>query len=144
MLILGDIAFQDYEIPERIEFGGKQALATHKLIGGRRVIDAMGPDDHDPTWSGRLQGETATERALRLEEMRRAGALLALSFGDFFYQVVISDLKLTFERSYQILYALTVTIVSSDDDFAEETLDGAVDADMGEAGERVDEFADAA
>lgn len=144
MLILGDIVFEHYEIPERIEFGGKQALATHKLIGGRRVVDAMGPDDHDPSWSGRLQGETATDRALQLEEMRSAGHVLALSFGDFFYEVVISDLKLTFERTYQIPYTITVTIVSGDEDVLNDNLDDAVDADLGEARGRVSEFSEAA
>lgn len=144
MLILGDVIFERYEIPERIEFGGKQSLAVHKLIGGRRVVDALGADDHDPTWSGRLQGETATDRALLLDEMRRAGRLLALSFGDFFFSVVISDLKLTFERTYQVLYSLTVQIVSSDDDAPDDSLDDAVSGDMTAAEQSADDFMDAA
>jgi hypothetical protein len=144
MLILGNFVFQDYEIPERIEFGGKQALAVQKLIGGRRIIDAMGPDDHDPSWSGRLQGENATERALQLDEMRNAAQLLGLSFGDFFFQAVIADLKLVFERSYQILYTITVTIITRDDDAQDDNLDDAVDGDMSEAENSVDEFKEAA
>lgn len=52
VLVLGPIAFADFEIPERIRFGGNQRLAVHQLPGGRRVVDALGRDDGEICWSG--------------------------------------------------------------------------------------------
>jgi hypothetical protein len=52
VLVLGPVAFSDFEDPERIRFGGAQRLAVHKLPGGARVIDALGPDDTEIGWSG--------------------------------------------------------------------------------------------
>jgi hypothetical protein len=37
LVMLGGIVFERFEIPEKINFGGKQTLAIHKLIGGRRT-----------------------------------------------------------------------------------------------------------
>ena len=54
---LGGFAFQDFEVPERIPAGGEQMLAIHKLVGGRRVIDAMGRDDAALEWSGYFLGD---------------------------------------------------------------------------------------
>ena len=42
ILQLGDFQFQQQEIPESIPFGGEQALAVHRLVGGVKVVDAMG------------------------------------------------------------------------------------------------------
>jgi hypothetical protein len=44
--------FSKLEIPSKINFGGKQNLVTHELIGGNRVIDAMGKSDSALAWSG--------------------------------------------------------------------------------------------
>ena len=43
-VILGGIVFQDFKIPERINFGGAQRLVVHKLVGGNRTVDALGSD----------------------------------------------------------------------------------------------------
>jgi hypothetical protein len=51
-LTLGDFTFARYEIPERIPFGGDQQLNVHKLVGGVRVIDALGADPMPIEWSG--------------------------------------------------------------------------------------------
>ena len=51
-LLLGPIAFGGREVPDKINWGGKQMLAVHKNIGGTRVIDAMGPDPVDIKWAG--------------------------------------------------------------------------------------------
>jgi len=77
-LILGGFTFIDYAIPEEVPQGGEHHLVVHKLIGGNRVIDAMGPDDADISWSGRFQGPTATPKANALDPLRRAGAQLPL------------------------------------------------------------------
>ena len=34
-IVLGSFVFQDLEVPETINFGGKQILVKHQLIGGK-------------------------------------------------------------------------------------------------------------
>jgi hypothetical protein len=41
------------EVPDIIPFGGHQRPAIHNQLGGKRVIDAMGPDPTAIHWSGR-------------------------------------------------------------------------------------------
>ena len=43
VLLLGPIAFADFATPDCAPFGGRQQMAVHKLIGGQRVIDTLGP-----------------------------------------------------------------------------------------------------
>lgn len=110
-LTLGAITFANYEIPERLNFGGLQALSVKKLVGGQRVIDAMGPDDDDIAWSGLFFESVATFRAQYLDQMRRLGTAIPLTWGQFNYLVVIKDFKANFERTYQIPYSITVTVI---------------------------------
>lgn len=110
-LTLGQVTFANFEIPERINFGGTQSLSVKQLVGGLRVIDSMGRIDDDITWSGLFFGSTATFRAQFLDGMRVAGQQLNLNYSQFNYNVVIKDFKASFERFYQIPYTITVTVV---------------------------------
>ena len=65
-LLLGPVAFQDFELPANIGFGGEQRLAVHCLPGGARVIDVLGRDDAEITFSGIFSGSDATLRARTL------------------------------------------------------------------------------
>ena len=73
VMILGPFVFTDFAVPDRLPFGGKQHMTVHKMPGGSRVIDCMGPDDDDRSWSGILWGDDALAEALTLDAMRRAG-----------------------------------------------------------------------
>ncbi len=140
-LVLGDFVFADMEIPERISgLGGKQAITSHKLLGGARVVDVMGRDDGDPAWSGRFRGANATERALELEAMRIAGEQPILSFGSFYYLVVIQSFDFVFERAYQILYSITLNVVTSLVAEATDTLDDLVTSDLDALSGYVDQY----
>jgi hypothetical protein len=112
-LILGGFAFTDYAIPEVVAQGGEHNLVVHKLIGGNRVIDAMGPDDADISWSGRFQGPSATPNAMALDQLRKAGAQLPLIIDSQVYTVAIKKFEWDYQRSYQILYRITCVVVSS-------------------------------
>ena len=133
-LILGGIAFldSDYSVPEKVPFGGKQTIAKHKLIGGYRVLDAMGVDDCDIKWSGRLQGAQATAKALAIDAMRQAGQPVSLTWDQFTYTVLIEEALFEFERPYQVLYrisCITQTSPGGPTNFAS-TLDGLVSSDL--------------
>lgn len=114
-LRLGGVTFGRFEIPEQINFGGKQALTTHKLPGGERIIDAMGRDDDDVTWSGRFRGNQAVARARAVDRMRAAGRPVTLSWGSFRYRVLVESFKADFRRAYEIDYSVNCVVLKAAD-----------------------------
>jgi hypothetical protein len=145
-LILGGFTFSDYSIPEVVPQGGQHNLVVHKLIGGNRVVDAMGPDDSDISWSGRFQGSGATGKAMALDQLRKAGAQLPFVVDSQFYSVCIKQFEWDYQRPYQILYRITCLVVSSMGGAIAPptTLDVLIGGDMGLAGRLVTSFAAAA
>src|SRR5580704_5491481 len=101
-LILGPILFADFEVPREIPFGGTQTLVVKKLVGGDRVIDAMGRDDMDIRWSGRFRGALAEGRARAVDQMRIAGQQQLLSWSTLLYLVVIDRFEATFEQPFEV------------------------------------------
>ncbi len=124
-LVLGGITFQDFEIPERINFGGRQHAVVHKLMGGNRVVDAMGPDPDDVRWSGRFRGPNAMERAQALDAMRAAGAQVSLSYMSTYLTVLITEFRADPERVYEVPYKITCLVVS---DLVNDALGAIVDS----------------
>lgn len=114
MLLLGPIAFQDFEIPETLTFGGTQSLTIHRLPGGARVIDAMGRDDAELCWSGTFSGPFASERARAIDLLRAQGQPLALIWGAFFYTVVIARFEAEYSRATWIPYRLACTVLADE------------------------------
>lgn len=113
MLILGDVEFQEFEIPENLPIGGQQAGKLHKLPGGARVFDAHGPDDDDISWSGRFRGASALDRATALDSMRRAGDELQLSVLGLSYTVVIAKFSADIRRGgFEIPYNISVHVIT--------------------------------
>ena len=111
ILVLGGFEFAGFEIPERIPFGGDQRLVTHELVGGQRVIDAMGRSDAPLEWSGFFIGQNALERARYLDNLRVAGQELPLTWSEFSYYVVVQSFRCSFERSYKLPYSITCMVV---------------------------------
>lgn len=109
-LSLGGVVFQGFEIPETINFGGEQKLVVHKLPGGGRIIDAMGPDDADIRWSGRLRGSGSEERGMMLDYMRRQGRKVLLAWGLHRYQVVIRSFEANYQNPYETPYSIACTV----------------------------------
>lgn len=143
-LILGDIVFADFEIPSKISgLGGKQTLAKHVLLGGARVTDAMGQEDGDPSWEGRFRGDNATDRAQALDAMRISGQEFSLSWGVFFYSVVIEEFTFDYERSYEIPYRIKCYITQVITPDVPASLDDQVSADLASFSDQVSAFSDA-
>ena len=110
-LLLGPVLFQDFELPERISWGGKQRLTVHRLPGGTRVIDALGRDDKEITWSGVFSGSGGSGRARTLDLMRADGSVWPLTWEAFFYSVVIASFDADYSRSNWIPYRITCTVL---------------------------------
>jgi nucleoid-associated protein YgaU len=113
-LQLGDFVFSRFEVPEEIPFGGDQKLIVHELIGGVRVVDAMGDQPTALDWSGIFVGQDALDRALYLDGQRKAGHALSLTWSGLRFTVVIRALNCSFRRFYRLPYRITCEVVSDD------------------------------
>lgn len=111
---LEGIAFDGFEVPEAMPFGGDQALAVHKLIGGQRVIDAMGRDDAPIEWTARFIGSDAVSRAKAIDAIRIGGAAVSLTWSSFSYTVVVKSFRPMYHAENWLDYSLTCEVVSDD------------------------------
>ena len=113
-LVLGGMVFTDFAVPEHMPFGGEQAMVVHKLPGGQRVIDTLGPDDMNITWNGRFWGNGALGQAMALDAMRRAGTPLPLVYAGHAYIVVIDSFSAEIERvPMNVLYHISCTVATN-------------------------------
>jgi hypothetical protein len=90
-LVLGGIAFDGYSTPRSMMGGGAQAMVVHKLPGGARVIDTLGPDEADIAWEGEFFGNNAYTTALAFDGMRAAGSVVALTWGGQYRAVIVKN-----------------------------------------------------
>lgn len=114
ILVLGQVAFSDFEVPEHISFGGRQRLAVHELPGGLRIVDALGRSDGEVSWSGVFAGENATSRARLLDLMRVQGMAIPLTWDALFYSVVISAFEAQYRKNWWVPYRISCTVLRDD------------------------------
>jgi hypothetical protein len=112
-ITLGDIVFEAFEVPEQIEFGGRQRMAIHDLPGGGRVIDLLGPTDSDLVFSGIFSGSGAGTRARSLDAMRAAGQPQPLSWDGNSYVVILADTVFSYAKPWWIPYQLRCVVQSN-------------------------------
>jgi len=112
ILTLGGVPFQDMEVPEKISFGGKQRVAVQNLIGGGRVVEALGLDDGEISFSGIFSGGDAVSRAQLLDAARALGATLPLVWDGFFYTVIIEEFTAEYRKTNLIPFTITCVVVS--------------------------------
>jgi len=112
VLQLGGFQFQRQEIPPSLPFGGEQALAIHRMVGGTKVVDSMGAFSGPIEWSGWLLGQNALSRARELDRLRVAGNSLLLQWSELAFSVVVRDFRADFQRFYQIPYRISCEVVS--------------------------------
>jgi hypothetical protein len=112
ILTLGGVPFQDMEVPEKISFGGKQRVAVQNLIGGGRVVSALGLDDGVISFSGIFSGADAVNRAQLLDAARALGAALPLVWDGFYYSVILQEFSAEYRKPNLIPFAITCVVVS--------------------------------
>lgn len=112
LIVLGNVVFDGFEVPSRVRFGGAQSVKIHKLIGGGRIIDALGRDDAALSWSGILSGSFAADRARQLDALRAAGNAKILTWDAFSYSVVIAQLEFDFCNPWWIPYHISCMVQS--------------------------------
>lgn len=111
-ITLENFEFAETEIPSSMPFGGDQSLSVHKLIGGFKVVDAMGYFPGDLTWSGVFLGGNAVLRANYLKGLAEAGKPVTLKWGEFSYLVVVRQFQPTYLRSVEVSYTITCEAVA--------------------------------
>src|SRR3954447_2627883 len=127
VLTLGSVLFTDFEVPESINFGGEQMLSIRKLVGGDRVIDAMGRDDDDIHWSGRFRGSPGEVRARLGDYSRIQGQELVLAWSSFRYLVIVRSFKADFQvAGLEVPYSIACTVI---EDLTNPILDTSMSAD---------------
>jgi hypothetical protein len=122
-LMLGPMLFRDFEMPDRVGWGGAQRLSVHRLASGLRVIDALGRDDADIVWNGVFTGEDAPQRARALDLMRTGGAVWPLTWNWYNYSVVVASFRAEYLRPNWIPYRISCKVLR---DESAGTLDAAV------------------
>lgn len=133
VLTLGNIAFLQREVPDTINFGGRQMLSVHRNLGGSRIIDAMGPDPAPIHWSGHFLTVpgivgTAAARARAVDQLRKSGAQVTLAWGSFSYQVVVSHFDAVYKNEWEISYKITCVVLQDNgvQSFTSPTLDAVI------------------
>lgn len=109
----GPFVFTDAEVPEHIPHGGTQALSIDRMIGGRRIVRPMGPDEDDISFSG-LFAYQGTARSDFLDSVRRRGDLCKLTWDNRIFQVIIASYHPDYRKPYEVAYTITFTVVSND------------------------------
>ena len=108
----GPFVFTAAEVPEHIRHGGTQALSIDRMIGGRRIVRPMGPDEDDITFSG-LFAYQGTARSDFLDSVRRRGDLCTLTWDNRRMLVVVSAYRPDYRKPYEIGYTITLSVVSN-------------------------------
>ena len=97
-------------------------MAVHRLVGGGRVVDAMGADDADVEWGGILTGPDAPERLRVLEALRRGGEAVGLAWSGYRYTVVVRTLRAWVMGPCWVPYRITCAVLAEGDAGGAETL----------------------
>ena len=105
------ITFQDLEVPEHVTWGGEQLISVHQLIGGTRIIDALGPSDAPLAWAGVFLTSSAVDRARFCDTLRRTGEECTVTWGEFTYTGVVSNFSADYTRGgLYVPYRITLTV----------------------------------
>lgn len=113
---IADLTAWGFAVPTELPWGGAQRLGIHQLPAGRRVIDSMGPDDHDITWKGsfiqRGQGDPdPVETARYIDYLRKQGAPVTLQWDVFEYLVLIEQFKPSYEYQTRVPFEMVLKVV---------------------------------
>lgn len=114
-LVLGDFTFAEFEIPDELaSLGGQMALRIHRPVGGKRVIDAMGPDYEPIRWRGQFRGPDALARAQALTRMWLSGREFSLTWESYAFTVVIAEYLPRPQSAREVPYSISCEVVRDD------------------------------
>jgi hypothetical protein len=97
-LSLGGITFDNFSTPDHMMGGGRQSMVVHKLPGGARVVDTLGPDEANVAWNGFFYGNNAYASVLALDALRASGTTVPLIFGGQYRSVIVESFAYQIRR----------------------------------------------
>ena len=86
-------------------------MHTHKYPGGVRTVDTMGPDDDVLRWGGWFEAILAEARARQMDQLRRQGNPVLVSWSSYIYMGVIKSFKFRYNRFFHIHYDLEIEVI---------------------------------
>ncbi|AOX20595.1 hypothetical protein [Kozakia baliensis] len=108
-VMIGGMVLTGAEVPDALMIGGRQMLVVHRLVGGGRVVDALGNDPARLVLKGKFIGPEAQARAQALERMRMAGAPVFFSAAGMSLNVWIAQYRYAYEAKGAVCsYELTL------------------------------------
>lgn len=108
---VGSIELRDFEVPSAVRFGGTHRTVVHRLGDGRRVVDRLGPDETDISFSGTISGPDAGARARGLDRLRMTGEQVTLRWDSFQFDVVIRQFAADFHSGQWISYQISCAVL---------------------------------
>ena len=108
---IGNVAFIQDEAPEELAISSSQNLAVHDLIGGNRVIQALGTVWKPLKFEGVFWGANAEYRSRLLARMKAEGTIHRLTYLSYAFQVVIEEFTANYKHQYKCEYTISVQIL---------------------------------
>ncbi len=105
-VVLGPLELTGLEVPDAYDRAGTMQPVVHRLIGGGRVVQLLGPDPGRRRLQGFFTGPQATERAQILEAMRDSGNRISLTIGVWQEFVVLTSVVLRYSAQGSIVQYL--------------------------------------
>lgn len=103
-LTIGEVLFDQFEIPERLPISWKQARAVNEFPGGTRTIYALGSFPKPMRWGGYLLGANAFARVAAMERLCAAGLSVEMDYGPFAWLGLVTDFIFNVEHQWKIGY----------------------------------------
>jgi hypothetical protein len=110
-LQIGSISLQNFEIPSTIQFGGQHRLAVYQLAQGRKIVDSLGPDDGEISFSGTFSGIEAEARVRAVDDLRLTGKVVWLRWESFRYRVIVKSLIAQYKSPWWIPYQIRCIVI---------------------------------
>lgn len=108
---IGSITLRDFEVPSAVRYGGSHRTVVHHLGDGRRVVDRLGADDTDITFSGTISGPDASARARQLDRLRTTGEKVSLQWDSFQFDVIVRQFTADFQSGQWIPYQVSCAVL---------------------------------
>jgi hypothetical protein len=110
---IGGVGLSAFEVPSSVRFGGTQRVAVHRLYGGGRVVECLGPDPNEICFEGAFTGPDAALRARTVENLRISGQPVWLTWDSFRYRVVVQTLAAEYRSPWWIGFRIACVVASS-------------------------------
>lgn len=105
-VVLGPLELTGLEVPDAYDRSGSMQPVVHRLIGGGRIVQLLGPDPGRRRLQGYFTGPNATERAQLLEALRDSGARVSLAIGVWQEFVVVTTVTIRYAAQGSVVQYL--------------------------------------